>query len=153
MVLLVGTRTSVFFICFFDLDLRDGGKHALVEAEQQVGEIGATDRRLGESLHETKVGQVTQERAAGMGEGQAVTPEEPLKINNGHGDQGQHDEGERGLASSKTGVEETDTGNHEKHQSGAGHEPGQVAALHTMPMVSIFRKASYLMVTMIEHIK
>lgn len=50
-------------------NLRDGGEHALVQAEQDVGDLGATDRGLSEGLHEAEVGKVADEAAAGVREG------------------------------------------------------------------------------------
>lgn len=48
---------------------RNGREHALVQAEEKVGNLGATDRGLGEGLHETEVAEIANIGAARMGEG------------------------------------------------------------------------------------
>ncbi|KAJ8120267.1 hypothetical protein O1611_g10409 [Lasiodiplodia mahajangana] len=71
---------------------RNGGEHALEEAKEKVGNLGATDRGLGEGLHETEVGEIADVGAAGVREGQTVTPEEPLEVNHGDRQHREHNE-------------------------------------------------------------
>lgn len=108
---------------------RNGREHALIQAKEKVGNLGAADRGLGEGLHETEVAEIADIGAAGMGEGQTVSPKEPLEVHHGDRQHRQHDEGEGRLPSSQTGVEEPDARNHEKHERGRGDDPGEVTTL------------------------
>lgn len=69
--------------------VRDGGEHPLVETEEEIRDMGAPNAGLAEDIHETKVGEVANEGAAGVREGQGVTPEEPLKADNSYGHHGE----------------------------------------------------------------
>lgn len=71
---------------------RDGGEHALVQAEQQVRDLGAADAGLAQDLHEAEVGQVTDEGAASVTKGKRITPEEPLETDDSYAHHGQPDE-------------------------------------------------------------
>lgn len=62
---------------------RNSGEHALVQTEEQVGYLGAADAGLAQHLHEAEVGEVTDEGAARVAEGQGVAPEEPLEADDG----------------------------------------------------------------------
>lgn len=61
-----------------------------------------------------------------MGEGQGVTPEEPLESHNGDGHQRQPNQSQSRLAAGKTTVEKTNTGDHEQYKTSAGHDPGEI---------------------------
>jgi len=71
---------------------------------------------LTEDFHEAKVGQVANEGAARVREGQGITPEEPLEAHDRNGHHGQPNQGQGGLAPGETAVEEADTGDHEQHE-------------------------------------
>lgn len=58
---------------------RDGGEHALVDGEHEVGDSVGAHRGAGEDAPEAEIGEVTDEGAGGVGEGERVTPEEPLE--------------------------------------------------------------------------
>ena len=60
-------------------DLRDGGKHALVDGEHEVGYPGTSHTRLREDISEADVLEITDIFASGMRKGEGVAPEEPLK--------------------------------------------------------------------------
>lgn len=70
---------------------RNRRKHALVETEQDVREVS---RAIGLSnrLHETKLGEVSEEGVSSAGKGQRVAPEEPLEADDRHGHHGKEDE-------------------------------------------------------------
>lgn len=70
------------------MNVRDSSEHALEQAEQQIRNLAASHAGLGQHIHETKVGQVTNERAASVTERQAITPEEPLESHNCYTHQG-----------------------------------------------------------------
>lgn len=106
----------------------NGGEHALVQAEEQIGDLGAADGGLREGLDQRKVGQITNEGAAGVGERQGISPEEPLEADDCYAHHGEPDERECRLATGQARVEEADTGDHEQDQGGRGHDPGEVAA-------------------------
>lgn len=74
--------------------VRDSSEHALIEAEKKVRDLAAANAWLGEGLHETKVGEVADVGASGVGEGERVTPEEPLKPYDGYRHEGKPDEGQ-----------------------------------------------------------
>lgn len=110
--------------------LRDSSKHSLEETKENIRDLGATDRGGGEDVLEAKVVEVADERVvSGVCEGQTVTPKEPLKHDQGYRHHRQPDQREGRLAAGKTRVEESDTGNHEKHECRRGHDPGKVATL------------------------
>lgn len=94
---------------------RNGRKHSLVQAEEDVGEErGAV--WLGERLHEAELSEVAEEGVSGPREGQRVSPEEPLESDDGHGEHGEEDELESRLSAREAAVEETHAGDHEQHQ-------------------------------------
>lgn len=76
-------------------DERDGSEHALVQAEQDVGQLGAAHAGLAQHLHQSKVGKVTDEGASRVGEGERVAPEEPLESSHGDRDQRQPNQRQR----------------------------------------------------------
>lgn len=74
-------------------DIRDGGKHALIQTKKDIGHLGAADRGLAEDFFEAEVGQVADEGVrACVREGQAVAPEEPLEADDGDRQHGEEDE-------------------------------------------------------------
>jgi hypothetical protein len=85
---------------------RDGGEHALVDGEQQVGDPGGADGRRGQDVAEADVLKVTDVLAGRVREGQRIAPEEPLEGDDGGGHDGEPDEGEGGLAPCEARVEE-----------------------------------------------
>lgn len=76
---------------FGRLVLRDGSEHSLVDGKEQVWYSAATDRRLRQDVTEANVGQVSDESPGGVGEGQRISPEEPLKRSNTDGHHRQPD--------------------------------------------------------------
>lgn len=116
--------------------VRDGGEHALVQAEKQIRDLGPTDTGLAEDLHETEVAEVADVGAASVREGQRVAPEEPLEADDSNGHHGQPDERQRRLAPGETAVEETNAGHHEQHQCRRGHDPREITGLGTQTHVS-----------------
>jgi hypothetical protein len=97
-------------------DIRDGRKHALVEAKEQVRHLGAADAGLAQYLHQAKVGEVPDVGAARVGEGERVAPEEPLEADDGYRYQGQPYQRQGGLSACKTTVEEADARHHEEDE-------------------------------------
>lgn len=63
----------------------DGGEHALVDGEEQVGEPRGGDGWGAQHTLEAEVGQVSDEGAGRVREGQRVAPEEPLEGRDGRG--------------------------------------------------------------------
>lgn len=64
-----------------------------------------------------------------MREGETVAPEEPLEVDDGHGQHGEHDERERRLPAREARVEEAHARDHEEHEGRRGEDPGEVTAL------------------------
>jgi len=85
----------------------DGGEHALVDGEEQVGDLGGANGGGSEDVAEAEVLHVTQELAGGVREGEGVAPEEPLEGDDGGGHDGEPDQGQGGLSAGQTRVEET----------------------------------------------
>lgn len=110
-------------------NLRNGGEHALVEAEENVGDLAATNAGLTEHLHQTKVGEVADEGASLVGEGERITPEEPLEADDRDGHERQQYQRESRLAPGKTAIEKADSGNHEQHKGRTGQDPGKITRL------------------------
>lgn len=88
----------------------DGREHALVDGEEEVGDLVGAHGRAGEDVHEAEIREITDERAGGMGEGQRVAPEEPLEACDGGGHDGEPYQRQGRLAPSKTRVEEARVG-------------------------------------------
>ena len=105
---------------------RDGGEHALVEHEQNVRN---TTDILAHGLHETEVVEGAEERVAGARESERVAPEEPLEGDNADREHREEQKLEGRFTAGETTVEETDTGNHQKHKRCADGDPGHVASL------------------------
>lgn len=61
------------------MNIRDGGKHALVDGEEKIGHVGAANGRRSQHIAEPNVLQVAQKFAGGMAKGETITPEEPLR--------------------------------------------------------------------------
>lgn len=96
----------------------DGAEHHLVEGVEEGGDERGADRGGAPDLHEAKVLEVADEGVAGrLAEGERVSPEIPLKDDDGEGhhDDPEHREGR--LSSSETGVEEGDAGNHDQDET------------------------------------
>ena len=110
-------------------DARDGSEHALVETEEDVGDLGAADAGLAQHLHETKVGEVSDVGAAGVGEAERVAPEEPLEARDGDRHQRQPYERQRRLATGQAAVEEADARDHEQHEGRRRQDPRDIAGL------------------------
>ena len=108
---------------------RDGSEHALVDAEQDVGDLGATDAGLGQHVHQAKVGEVSDVGAAGVGEAEREAPEEPLEARDGYRHQRQVYERQGGLATGQAAVEEADARNHEQDEGRGRQHPGDIAGL------------------------
>lgn len=70
------------------MDVRDGSKHALVDAKQYVRNTWAADRRRCENVPQADVLEITDEFARTMGEGERIAPEKPLERDNGGGHDG-----------------------------------------------------------------
>lgn len=68
---------------------RYSSEHALEDGEQKIWDLGAADRGLCQDILHTKVGQITDELSSSVGEGQGVTPEEPLERDHTDGHDGQ----------------------------------------------------------------
>lgn len=67
----------------------DTAEHHLVEGVEEGGNERAADRGSGPDLHETEVGEVTDERVVGGGaEGERETPEVPLEDDDTEGHHG-----------------------------------------------------------------
>jgi hypothetical protein len=111
------------------VNARDGGEHALVEAEQKIRDLGTTNTGLAQDLHETEVAQVADESAARVRKGQGVAPEEPLEADDSYGHHGQPDQRQRRLPPRQTAVEETNARDHEQDKRRRGHDPCEVARL------------------------
>lgn len=86
---------------------RNSSEHALEDGKQNIRNLGAADRWRRQDILHTKVRQVTDETASRVGEGQRVTPEEPLEGDHADRHDGQPYQREGRLAASETGVEET----------------------------------------------
>lgn len=63
---------------------RNGSKHALIQAKQQVGDFGAAYTWLRQHVHEAKVGEVADEARARVAKGEGVAPEEPLETDDAY---------------------------------------------------------------------
>lgn len=61
----------------------DGGEHALVYGEQEIGESRGPHGRVGQHTPEPEVGQVPDEGTRGVRKCQRVAPEEPLEACDG----------------------------------------------------------------------
>lgn len=81
---------------------RNSSEHALEDGEQKIWDFGAANRGLCQNILHTKVGQITDELSSSVGEGQRITPEEPLERNHTDGHDGQPYQRESRLATSET---------------------------------------------------
>jgi hypothetical protein len=84
----------------------DGCEHALVDSKHKIGDLRRSNRWCSEDISEAKVFQVTNVFAGSVGEGERITPEEPLEGDHSRGHNREPDEGQGGLPSSETGIEE-----------------------------------------------
>lgn len=60
-------------------DVRDRSEHALVDTEQKIWDLRASDRRCGKNVPQANILQVTNEFSGGVRECEGVAPEEPLE--------------------------------------------------------------------------
>jgi len=60
-------------------NVRDSSKHALVDREEQIRNLMATNRRRRKDISESNVVEVSDELASGVGKGEREAPEEPLE--------------------------------------------------------------------------
>lgn len=91
----------------------------LVEAEQDVGEVGAADRRARHDAAQQKVAQVADEGARRLGVGQRVAPEHPLDRDRGRHHEALEEQRQRRLAPRQAAVEEADARDDEPHEARA----------------------------------
>jgi hypothetical protein len=80
-----GTQTGAVHGCTDSQSWGNGREHALVNSEEQVWNLCAPDGRLSKDVSETNVLKIADIGSRGVGEGQGVAPEEPLKAHNGSG--------------------------------------------------------------------
>lgn len=64
--------------------VRDDGEHELIDTEDYGGNLGASNRRLVEDTFQSKVTQITNERARSFTKSKGKTPEKPLERNDGY---------------------------------------------------------------------
>lgn len=95
------------------MDIRDRREHALVDGEEEIRDLGAPNRRLGQDTFEAEVRKIPNVRTCSMGEGEGVSPEEPLERYDTYRHQGEPDEGESGFPTREAGVEKAHSRNHE----------------------------------------
>lgn len=88
------------------MNSRNTGKHALEDSEEEIWHLGATHRWGSQYIPESEVLQITNVCTSGVGEGQRVSPEEPLEGYDADGHDREPYQREGGLAASETGVEE-----------------------------------------------
>lgn len=117
------------------LDIRNRGEHALVQTKEQVRDLGASHTGLTQDLHEAEVGQIANEGAAGVAEGQTIAPEEPLEPHDRYTHHGEPYQGKGRLATGKTAVEKTHARDHEQDQGRGGEDPCEVARLFDEKLV------------------
>lgn len=110
--------------------VRNGGKHALVKAKENIGSISRATG-LSQGLHQAKVSKISNEAfpSGSSAEHQAVSPKEPLKAHDTDGNHGQENKLQRRLSPRETAVEEADTGNHEQYENGGYDQEGHMASL------------------------
>jgi hypothetical protein len=84
----------------------DGCEHALVDSKHKIGDLRRSNRWCSEDISEAKVFQVTNVFAGSVGEGERITPEEPLEGDHSRGHNREPDERQGGLPPSETGIEE-----------------------------------------------
>lgn len=78
----------------------------MINGKEEVGYSVAADRRLRQDIPEAEVGQITDELASSVRKGKRVPPDEPLEGCDSRRHHGEPYQGEGGLSSRKTGVEE-----------------------------------------------
>lgn len=93
----------------------------LVERVQQLRNQRTTWAGSTKDTLKTELVKVSDETVCRGAEGERVSPKVPLESNDGRGEHASPNKGESGLSSSKTGVEECETRNHDQHH-GRGHE-------------------------------
>ena len=88
--------------------LRYRSEHALVDGEEEIGNLMTTNRRRRQGIPESNVVEVADEFPRSVREGERVAPEEPLE----GGDAGRHHrepyQRQSRLSTSKSGVEEAE---------------------------------------------
>ena len=110
----------------------------LVKSIENVGNQWGTRTRVGQSLHQAKVAQITDVSVGrGRREGEGVAPEVPLESDDGQRSHTGSDHAQGGLSTGETRVEETQARNHD-HDHGGGHnDVGLVTRLE--PFVQVLR--------------
>lgn len=89
----------------------------LVEAKQNVGEVGAADRRARHDAAQQKVAQVADEGARRLGVGQRVAPEHPLDRDRARHHEALEEQRQRRLAPRQAAVEEADARDDEPYEA------------------------------------
>jgi len=116
-------------------DRRDGSEHALVYSKHQIRNPRASHTRRSQHVPKTNVSKIPNVFTGIVGEGQGITPEEPLKGDDADRHQGEPDEREGGLAAGEARIEESDTRNHEENEGGRGKHPGNIAGLSSVKIL------------------
>lgn len=73
----------------------DSCEHALVDGEQEIGNLGRSNGRSCQHIAEPDVFQITDVLAGGVGESERETPEKPLERDDGGGHDREPDQGQR----------------------------------------------------------
>ena len=66
-------------------DIRNCREHALVDGNQQIRNPGASNAGLIKHISEADIGEVTNVRVGSVGEGEGISPEEPLEGDDANG--------------------------------------------------------------------
>jgi hypothetical protein len=104
---------------------RDDGEHALEDHEDVLGD--GSPECFGRDAGEAELAEATDEGVP-LGEGQAVSEQDPEHSDDTGGDQALHQDAENVLGPDQPAVEERQARNrHHQHQGRAGHHPGGVA--------------------------
>lgn len=78
----------------------------MIDGKEEVGYSVAAHRRLRQDVPEADIGKITHELASSVREGKRVPPEEPLEGRDSRRHQGEPYQGQGGLPSRQTRVEE-----------------------------------------------
>jgi hypothetical protein len=84
---------------------------------------------------ETKLVQIADEAAGTGTEGERVSPEIPLECDDRAGEHAGPDEGQSGLSACETGVEESESRNHDQHHGRSHDDESLITRL--VPLVQI----------------
>lgn len=114
-----------------------GARKYLIESIKNIRDQRRTRARISQSLHQAKVAQISDiSIGGGRGKSQRITPEVPLEGNNRERGHTGPDHTQSGLSTSKTGVKETETGDHHHNHRGGHDDIGLVTRLE--PFVQVF---------------